>query len=127
PGFVIVFGTVWLDVLLSTYWEKPVARTMVLQVCVPPFRLGICAVPRISENKFIYCGGASEVARVSDLHIMRVDTIQFKLSQLITVGQERIHDELKGPNDAAYSGAYHHNQGGEQPVAPHRHCRLPRA
>ena len=83
---------------------------MVLQFCVPPFRLGVCAEPRMSANRCIDRAWASEVARESDLHILRVDTIQFKLSQHIIVGQERVYDELKLPDDAADSGAYHHNQ-----------------
>ena len=121
---------------------------VVLQVCVPPLDLGIHAVPRMSDENCVDHAGANEVTKESELQILWGGYPPGR-----TV-HERVSEELEGPDDAADSGADHHDQfvlvkvqpqaratddfpleqengvgcqGGGQPIVPRRRAHLPRA
>ena len=81
----------------------------VLQVLRGPLRLGTRVQPWMSDHECVSGAGASQVARQSDLHMLGADAIQAEVGQDLLIRQERVHDKLKRPHDAANGAADHHD------------------
>ena len=58
---------------------------VVLQVCVRPLDMGSRAELRMSEENFVDCVGASELARESELDTLWVESLRSKRSKHASV------------------------------------------